>query len=331
MSTSLQETGNKRKSKIKQRDKIISILKPGDQDQLYTTKYQVIQLKHMCKHYKLQVTGKKVVLITRLYDFLKYYVYAQKIQWCYKDHLLRKYIHAKGPAFMNRSLCVNESDFFTMDPVSDISIEQFVSFTDKDGKIYGFDLLSLYNLWLKTHKPHRNPYNRNIFPTDLEKKCELIYKFSGSYFNRVITTIESLHNSNDFETRCFNVFQEINQLGNYADHTWYVSLSRLNVIRFVRELLDIWCYRAELSASVKMSICPPHGNPFAGMSINILPTLEMDQVRQLGLTVIQNMVLTASDIENRSLGANFVLCALTLVSESAAISLPWLYQSVSLY
>lgn len=308
------------------------ILKPGEQDEIHSLNYKILHLKHMCKHYKLRMTGNKSVLITRLHEYLTKYIPAQKIQMSYKQYLLRKYIIAKGPAFIKRNLCVNETDFFTMEPVADILIEQFVSFKDLDGKIYGFDILSLYNLWRKCKKPLRNPYNRNIFPFDLEENCEFLYKFAGVFFNHVNRVIDSdVNDTVDVESRALHVFQEINALGNYADHMWFLTLTRLQLIRFIREISDIWSYRADLPTNVKNTICPPHGNPFINLPIHTLPTLEMERIRQISITIIENMILCATDTSNRSLGACYVLCALTLVSESAASSLPWLYDSVAHY
>lgn len=320
------------KTRKKTYDENIIMLIPGEQDRLRKGKYTVPQLKYMCKHYQQRTTGNKDVLIQRLHEYLLNYISARKIQRIYKQYLLKKYIIAKGPAFIKRSLCVNETDFFTMEPISDINIEQFISFQDKDTMIYGFDIISLCNIWLKCPKPYRNPYNRNIFPSELEKNCNLIHKFSKLYFSGVNTeTPETLVPINDisrFELDVFNIFQEINALGNYAEHTWVLTLTRNNIIKFIREIVDIWSYRADLTFIVKQNICPPNGNPFLGIPLNILHSIETTRLQQMCISIIRSMVLSAADTMNRSLGAYYVLGALTLVSESAALSLPWLYQSV---
>lgn len=44
---------------------------------------------------------------------------------------------------------------------------------------------------------------------------------------------------------------------------------------------------------------------------------------------MDQLVKNGVDRESRILGANYVLCALTLVSTAAADSLPWLYHSVA--
>jgi hypothetical protein len=56
---------------------------------------------------------------------------------------------------------------------------------------------------------------------------------------------------------------------------------------------------------------------------------EIDSLRTISLTIIDNMISTGLDDTNKSLGSNYVLCALTLVSSIAAEQFPWLYQSVS--
>ena len=101
------------------------------------------------------------------------------------------------------------------------------------------------------------------------------------------------------------------------------------MVRYIRELGDIWNYRAQLSNETKRDICPPHGNPFIYFNTNQYYT--NNNVEQLKLSVLKVMdalVNNGISNENRSLGAFYVLSALTLVNNDAAESLPWLYQSV---
>lgn len=65
---------------------------------------------------------------------------------------------------MKRSLCVNDTDFFTLEPLTEIDKHQFISFKDKDNFIYGFDICSLYKLLTDSNGPVTNPYNRNKIP-----------------------------------------------------------------------------------------------------------------------------------------------------------------------
>ena len=161
-----------------------------------------------------------------------------------------------------------------------------------------------------------------------------LLKFSHIFFEKIIVvTIDEpvLDSTKLLEMRCITLFQEINKLGNYADHLWLWSLNKHNLIKFIKCLIDIWSYRANLSNEMKRLICPPHGDPRVGISLHSIHNMDLNKLRKTVLFVVQNLILSAADEPNRSLGANYVLCALTLVNNDASTSMPWLYQSVSQY
>ena len=76
-------------------------------------------------------------------------------------------------------------------------------------------------------------------------------------------------------------------------------------------------------------IVPPHGNPFVGMNLHLAQTQDNDHLRKQAIKIIEYLVKSGHTQETRSLGAYYVLAALTLVSDEARNSLPWLYQSVA--
>ena len=100
----------------------------------------------------------------------------------------------------------------------------------------------------------------------------------------------------------------------------------------MRELIDIWTYRAELSVETKRAICPPTGYPFINLSINYIVTEEnLENVKKNILDCLEKMVNTGIDRDSKSLGAYYILGALTLVNSNAASAIPWLYQSFSYF
>jgi hypothetical protein len=94
----------------------------------------------------------------------------------------------------------------------------------------------------------------------------------------------------------------------------------------MRELVDIWTYRAQLSVEVKCAICPPLGDPFR--NINYYEQ-NLDNIKSSTLNILEKFVNLGVDKDSKALGAYYVLGALTLVNDDAAHALPWLYQSVS--
>lgn len=310
------------------------ILTPGEQDNLSQKNYNVKQLKHMCRFYKQRVSGNKDELTKRIYNYLRLSQSAMIIQNVAKKYILRKLLKAKGPAFISRSKCVNDFDFFTMELVKDISAEQFISYQDSDGFIYGFDVMSLYNLVKKSGQGinTQNPYNRRPFPQLLFENSEIVYRLTKYYFGNCVTNIAPpppIDERKVVELKLITLFQEINELGNYADHNWLWGLNRIALIRFIREIIDIWQYRADLSNYTRRIICPPHGNPFIDVQYQSLPSLDVLQLLKSCELIIRNLVSRGIAAADRALGAQYVLCALTLVSEQAAMAMPWLYQSVA--
>ena len=100
----------------------------------------------IAKHYKLKITGNKNQLNSRIYYHLYLSYFALKIQKQLRGYFQRQYNKCHGPAYLDRSLCTNKCDFYTMDDIKDIPLEQFFSYMDNDNFIYGFDILSIYNL-----------------------------------------------------------------------------------------------------------------------------------------------------------------------------------------
>ena len=94
----------------------------------------------------------------------------------------------------------------------------------------------------------------------------------------------------------------------------------------MRELFDIWNYRAQISEQTKRDIVNPRGNPFDTPSrCTDYTTLKY---KKYAMSVIKNLVTKGIDREHCSLGALYVLSALTLVSAPAQIAMPWLFHSV---
>lgn len=123
-------------------------------------KYKMPQLKSLIREHKLRLTGNKIDLIERLKSHFHNEYYAVKIQRMFRGHIARCIIRLRGPALKDRSICVNETDFCTLDPLDEIPMCDFYSYRDKNNQVYGFDIHSLYNMF-KTGKSI-NPYNRDV-------------------------------------------------------------------------------------------------------------------------------------------------------------------------
>ena len=300
---------------------------------LLQNNYNLTHLKYLTKQYKLKLTGTKQQLTARIYSFLFLSFNAVKIQKIFRGHIRRKINNGRGPAAKNRRLCTNDTDFFTMDELSELPDAQFFSFKDVDGFIYGFDLMSLYNLIYKTDGQIKNPYNR--LPITDKTIAEFNTLIRISKLLKIPITLEikdisaELSAAKNIELKAVSLFQNIDALGNYSNPKWFMDLNKPQLVKMFREIIDIWSYRAHLTIETKRSICPPIGNPFPRI-VNFQNLLlgELDDVRLYILNVLEKLVLLGVDKDNKCLGAYYVLGALTLVSKDAAAALPWLYQAI---
>lgn len=303
-------------------------------NELIYNNYNVTQLKSFAKHYKLKITGNKQQLLSRIYSYLYFSSYIIKIQKIFRRTLVKIYKDIHGPASFNRKICTNSNDFISMEPIEEINFHQFISYKDSDGFIYGFDINSLHNLFLKSDNEIKNPYNRNIIPESIFKNIRSIIRL-GKILKIKINLIfeddtKKLSNEKVIELRALRLFQAIDALGNYSNVNWFISLNRHQLIVFIRELIDIWNYRAQLPNQTKINICPPIGNPFRSLSIQyIIVEEDLWNVKNVILEVLEKFVNSGVDKDSKALGAYYVLGALTLVNSEAATSLPWLFQSVN--
>jgi hypothetical protein len=298
--------------------------------------YNVSQLKLIAKFYKIKITGlNKNELIESIYKFFGEYFQIVKIQKLFRGYIVRKYKFLHGPAAQNRKICTNMEDFITLESINEISFHNFISYKDSDNFIYGFNISSLYNLILNSKDKNRvlNPYNRNEIPKLLLNSIKSIIQLSKILNVELNLKYEDdtiISNEKMVELRALALFQNIDALGNYSNSTWFLSLTRDDLIKFVRELNDIWNYRAQLLSETKYKVCPPNGDPFRNMNIHYAYTEpDLFNVKKIVLEVLEKLVNSGVDNDSRTLGAYYVLSALTLVNEEAATSLPWLFQSVS--
>lgn len=304
---------------------------------LLSVKYKMDELKKFCSVYKISKAGNKDELTKRLYDYCERSIFPLKIQKVFRGHMYRKLHILQGPALKNRKLCTNDSDFFTMDEMSDVPLSQFISYKDNDGFVYGFNIVSLHNLILKEGNKASNPYNRSEFNNKMRENVSSMIKISKilkipieiEIKNEIIDPVKRM------ELKILELFQTMNSYGNYANSDWFMNMTKNSHIRFARELVDIWNYRALLTNAKKQEICPPHGTPFLGtpyftnvVNNGVLNNLSNETIVKYNVQIIENLTKSAIDIDNKMLGTFYVLSALTLVSQPAREAMPWLYEAV---
>jgi hypothetical protein len=127
---------------------------------LALSSYKIPELKEVAKELGLRFSGTKQVLIDRIENQFKSTKYAIRIQRIYRGRIVRQSFKLRGPALKERTKCINDTDFITMEPLSEIESEYFYSYADSKQFIYGFNIISLIQMNEKQNNKVINPYNR---------------------------------------------------------------------------------------------------------------------------------------------------------------------------
>ncbi len=303
--------------------------------------FKVTQLKNIAHQNCLRISGTKSELISRITNHFKTIRSAVYIQSLVRRNLAISQMRARGPGLFRRELCVNDTDFYTLDPISDIDYNRFFSYSDENNVVYGFDLKSLEMMFEKQERLI-NPYNRARFArADAVNINRLIALLPKETETAKLTASEIVRNNMNQirkktdEVRVRELFYYIDHLGNYTQSSWFTDLSHSRLHVFITYLYELWKWRANLSHETRRKICP-HFNPFidglegrvslSGISEAVLN--DIDELRRVCLTVMENLVYTGVDEEFRKIGAMHVLTILTHVSLNARNSIPWLYESI---
>ena len=186
------------KSKIGKDEFCVPVLR--DFRYLLDYNYNLQQLKHICKFYKMKLSGNKEELTKRCYNHLYYSHYAIYIQKIARANFIKCYNYFHGPAYIDRTICVNATDFGTFDLMKDIPYNQFYSFADDRGLVYGFDITSFYNLYLKANNktaPIENPYTTKVMPKSAFDTMIYLIKYSNMLKIDVKISLDVLHKVNE--------------------------------------------------------------------------------------------------------------------------------------
>jgi len=293
--------------------------------------YTLKQLKSLGKKYGLNTNKNKNILKKNLFNFFNITNNAIIIQKNIRKYIVKCFIKLKGPGLFNKIDCNNEYDFLTFDNLDTIMFKDFFSFKDDCNFVYGFHINSFYNYIIKSKNKDNivNPYNNLVINKKIITDFFKLLSYSKLLnYNCLIEDSKSINNNID--SKIFEIFLTIDSFGYNTCISWFTNLEKSNLIIFIKELYDIWNYRANLSIKIKREISPPYGNPFINVDIHKLDNYNIYQIKNYIYKIFDNLINKGINHSSKSLGCLYILIAFTIVSNDAAESMPWLFQSVNI-
>lgn len=192
----------------------------------YYKSYEKKEAKNAIKSiHDFTLMGTKKILYEKLKKFFEQHRLVIIIQKSVRRFLTKVVLELMGPAKFNKKLCVNDSDFYTLEPLSNIPFDNFFSYKDKENFIYGFELSSLIQ-YIKVkerggelRRQIKNPYNRNSMKNEIPKihrLCHLRRLLKGEYKKHILPTRIHVRNrdvsspQNDLRNRTLSIGLEHN-------------------------------------------------------------------------------------------------------------------------
>jgi hypothetical protein len=156
---------------------------------------------------------------------------------------VRNAIKLRGLALKNRKICVNDTDFYSLEPLENIHYLDFFSYTDDKKFTYGFEIDSLYTYLKRKSIRVLNPYNRDNMDKVVKdiRKLERLTKIITTHFvpeERAImvkTKVKhSCNTSRNSPTSIITNNSRSRRQQNASNNTNYNSTAMIEHIRYIR-------------------------------------------------------------------------------------------------
>ena len=304
--------------------------------------FYIDDIRKTCVSLHLPVKGNKVELLNKIRQylekkednpFLKEIVLIQRKWREYREN--RKW---RGPGFMNKSLCTNREDFYTLDTIEDTGDNFFFSYKDSRNIIFFFDIRSFEKLVEEQDK--LNPYTRQPIPKYAieEYKKRKLYLVNKNIWKDIdCVDLDQLTEKQILNLRIVDIVTQLNQLDIIAggiDVTWFSNLSVKQLKQYYACIEDVWNYRASLNKKQKLEIIPSIQKLNSLFPYNVKQVMKSTthflgykKMINLLMNIIETMISSSEHQHHRVTAANYVMIALTEVSPQVANAVPWLAQN----
>lgn len=243
------------------------------------------------------------------------------IQKNFRIFIKRKNIKQRGLATYNRSICVNNCDFYTFDPLEEIETYNFYSYVDNNKFVYGFHIESISELFKRKKGKVKNPYNRDYFTENVRKDVIELQKL-----NKKKESIEKQKINIELLVRnkCMDVFYKLDMFGYQTNINWLYDASIVTLRYFYRKLVSYWNYRFGLTSEMKQILLP--NGDIINQNISIIRNRTSNKYKLLDkiLDILDTLVSSAPTNEEKNIGCILILYSLAEISTECINSNPWL-------
>jgi hypothetical protein len=256
---------------------------------------------------------------------------AKKIQswWNLRTPFLR--YHRQGPAVNFPAAAENQSDIYTLDPVDQIPVLYRWSYADGNKHIWLFDIrsLSMAHAQSAGNGTICNPYTREVFSNRIQEhfnsRCEWLR--SRKYCITHSTTLD-LTEEQVWHQRMLDTTLKYDRMGYHMCLSWFEQLNIRQLALFYIELVELWTYRLNLQPHIKAQVVPGWNHQdtllFKYTPAELAQRTERRWWQRTVLDILDRLVSSAQEKEQRVLGALYGMTAFAIVSPTVRQHYPWL-------
>jgi hypothetical protein len=239
----------------------------------------------------------------------------------------------QGPAANYLEIASNQTEVYSLEPVSSIPVAFLFTFADNKKNIWAFDIRSLSHL-VTEGSEIMNPYTRDILESAVLKKIHNRILWLRQRKIPILYAIgENMSQEQIWNQKVLDVFFTMEGLGYRASCRWFDEMTITDHMTFYRRLHRLWMYQLGLTAAEKEEIIPGYNTGMTKL-FRLTPDRIESQVhdlrwwRRANLNLILEFLTRAPQKSHRGLGALYVLMALVQVVPEAEEAYPWVRESL---
>ena len=285
--------------------------------------YKATNGKFCSRHYKKPVLF-QIPIIAKNITLM-----AIRIQRAWKLRHGLKATRDRTPAFFIRSLCHNETELASFEPLKTIPRDYFFVIKDKT-RFWGFDIRTLVVQYEESGKLE-NPYTKEICEPHIvelfRKHLDNLKRWKRSLHYEEIS---GLSQKQSWNLRVLDMCLRLDMLGYRIATHWFTDLTISDQKVLYSQLFAIWTNES-LNDQLRESIVPGFSKAetalFKWSPNKIAMKTDMDSVRRTNLNVMERLISSATQQSDRTLGAMYSVMALCNVSYRCNRSYPWLLEA----
>ena len=285
--------------------------------------YKAVKGKFCSRHYKKPIVFERPIIVKHESTM------ARKIQRAWKLRHGLKTARERTVAFFIRTLCHNDSELASFEPLEKIPKDYFFAIKDK-ARFWGFDIRTLVVQYEESGKLE-NPYTKEICESHVvelfRRRLDKLKKWKQSLHYEEIT---GLTQKQSWNLRVLDMCLRLDMLGYRIATHWFTDLSISEQKSLYSYLFTIWNTES-ITDQLRDAIVP-------GCSISqtalfkwnpnkISMKTDIDSVRRTNLNVMERLISSASQESDKTLGAMYSVMALCSVSYRCNRAYPWLLEA----